>query len=216
MPGVIHLRPPGDVPQPGVLGDRRIFSAPAEALTGSADSLGGDFVVSLQKADIASSYRLFGWVRSICNANSRTAPTSAFPRWVRAARVVGLHRVSSGFPFRPMAYQIAKEFAGYLVRPARELCSRYGLPASAHTQPGRVGWGLNRPFGQVGGKPFRVVALDKAASSRWPRIFADDGRTATAFAGFRLSGRLLVGHGFLDRLSASAGECANTQPAFLL
>src|ERR1039458_6795377 len=108
---------------------------------------------------------------------------------------------SPAFPFRQRPYQIAKKFAGYLVRPARELCSRYGLPASAHTQPGRVGWGLNRPFGQVGGKPFRVVALDKAASSRWPRIFADDGRTATAFAGFRHSGRLLVGHGLLAWLA---------------
>ena len=66
MAGVIHPRLPGDVSQPGVPGNRRIFFAPAEAATGSADSLGGDFVMAFQKTDKAySSFTapLRGWLQ---------------------------------------------------------------------------------------------------------------------------------------------------------
>jgi len=115
MAGVIHLRLPGDIPQPRVLGNRRCLPAPAEAFTSSTDSLGGDFVVALQKMDVASGYPFSSRVGSICNANGCPAAAPAFSGGIRPSRIVWFDRVSAGLPLGPMACQIAKEFTRYLV-----------------------------------------------------------------------------------------------------
>jgi hypothetical protein len=194
MAGVIHLWLPGDVSEAGEFRYRRFLATPTEAFASAADSLGSDLVVALQEPYVASGYAIFGTVSSVCNSDRCSTAALALSRWIRASRVVRFDRISTRLPLGPMASQIAEEFTRDLVGAAGPLCSWHGLPASAHTESRRVGRGLNWPLRQILGKPLRMVTKNKAAPSRWPRIFAADEHPAPACADFRLNARKFVGH----------------------
>lgn len=206
--GVVHLRLPGDVPEPRKLSDGRLFAAPAEANTIPSDLFSSALVMPLQEAGVASGHRLRDRVCAVGNTYGFATTATAFARWVRAARVIWFDRVTAGGPLFPVPNSIPQEFSGNLKRSPVFLGALGLLAAPTHTETRRVGrrCTLNTLRLKSG-----AVPVDESAAARQAAVGALYELAAPAFA--KLA-KIDLGHliSLQDLWSWLAGVLALGQP----